>query len=227
MRSHVDATSCALCVETPQALGEQGRQEGQRPRLSQCRGSGGLQGRGDDRSRQGAWGRRPEGAGGWRAFQGGDTKAGAAGGLRAHPSRLPCCSRPEALVPQQPRVMVLGRQDVGPSPRVLRALGALPHMSQRGCQGPGSSSVVSVRRPRGLCSPDPPLDAQPPRGLCDLELVTAPLSHTILAGEERGKPVPPSPPVRERMSVGASTDPPGSEQGCGPHECTEYHLQSR
>ena len=36
--------------------------------------------------------------------------------------------------------------------------------------------------------------------------------------------MPPSFPVRERMSVGASADPAGSEQGCGRHECTVHHL---
>ena len=164
MRSHVDATSCALCVETPQALGEQGRQEGQRPRLPQCRGSGGLQGRGDDGSRQGAWGRWPEGAGGWGAFQGGDTKAGAAGGLRARPSRLPRCSRPEALVPQQPRVTVLGRQDVGPSPRVLRALGVLPHMSPKKLPRAGEQ-LCGLRPPaEGALQPRPSTRRSTPMG---------------------------------------------------------------
>ena len=94
VRSHVDATSCALCVETPQALGEQGWQEGQHPHLSQCGGSGGLQGRGDGPQCHGVTGAgRGHGAGGqkglgvWGAFQGGDIKAGAAGGLQARPSR--------------------------------------------------------------------------------------------------------------------------------------------
>lgn len=70
----------------------------------------------ESREQAGAWGRRLEGAGGWGAFQGGDVEAGPAGVLKACPSQLPHCSGPEALVPQQPRVMVLGRQDVGPSP---------------------------------------------------------------------------------------------------------------
>lgn len=105
---------------------------------------------------------------GWGAFRGGNVEAGPAGGLKARPSRLPHCSRPEAPVPQQPRVMVLGRQDVGPSPRVLQALGELPQTPRVPNRIPRArEELCGLREPRGLCSPDSPLDAQlNPHGGC-------------------------------------------------------------
>ena len=57
----------------PQTLGEQGRQEGQRPHLPQCWGTGGLQGRGDGPQCPGVTGAgRGHGACGWKGLGVGD-----------------------------------------------------------------------------------------------------------------------------------------------------------
>ena len=61
----------ALCVETPQAVGEQGQQEGQCPDLPQWQGSGGLQGCADGPQCCGVTGAgRGHGAGGRKGLGG-------------------------------------------------------------------------------------------------------------------------------------------------------------
>ena len=175
VRSHVDATSsCCMCGDPPDSW-RAGPTGGTTPPSPSVLGQWGAPGPGgwssvpwSHGSRPGAWGRPLEGAGAWGAFQGGEVEAGPAGVLKACPSWLPHCSRPEVLVPQQPRVMVLGRQDVGPSPRVLQALGALPHTLHVPKRVPrAGEELCGLSGPRGLCSPDSPLDAQlNPHGGC-------------------------------------------------------------
>ena len=175
VRSHIDATSlCCMCGDPPRLLESRADRRDNAPISLSAGALGGSRAVGmvlsalESQEQAEGMGHVAGRGWGWGTFQGGDVEARPSGVLKAHPSRLPHCSRPEAPVPQQPSVMVLGRQDVGPSPRVVQALGELPqtpHVPKRVPRA--GEELCGLRGPRGLCSPDSPLDAQlNPHGGC-------------------------------------------------------------